>query len=215
MAVTGEQGYSSQGKTAVKRVFEPFNQGDYPLALVGQSVEISKGQDSGVPYVKASFVARGTALAEGQKDRRVFHSFFLSIDPSPKGNVAIESADQMLGLARSLGQELEFTGDDIINVTGTTKAGEEYETRLIDPRVAKEWLMQQDGLEVMGHVKVRRGQMDKKTNKKYDDKNEIAYFIESDTAVATPVEEEEPLPTSIRKAANGKANGAKNGKAKR
>jgi hypothetical protein len=214
MAVTGEQGYSSQGKAAVKRIFEPFNQGDYPLALVGQSVEISKGQDSGVPYVKASFVARGTAMEEGQKDRRVFHSFLLSIDPSPKGNVAIESAEQMLGLARALGQELEFTGDDIINVTGTNKNGEEYETRVIDPRVAKEWLMTQDGIEVMGHVKIRRGQMNKQTNTKYDDKNEIAYFIESDTQQA-PVVEEEEAPTPIRKTANGKANGAKNGKAKR
>lgn len=181
MPVRGESGYSSQGKTAVRMSFEPINAGDYELALVGQSVETRVPDTSGVPYINCSFVARGTALQEGQKDRRVFKKFWLGIEPSPNtGAAPVDSADQLLGYARALGEELNFAGDDTTTVTAKNDKGETRQVRILRPKAVKAWLQEHDNTVVQARVKVRRGRKDKRTGQMYDDQNEIDYFIEAD-----------------------------------
>lgn len=210
---TGELGYSSQGRTPVKVSFEPINAGDYPLTLVGKSIEIkSKAEPGSLPYVNVSFIAGGTALSEGGKDRRVFHKLWLSLEPSPKtGTPPVDGANQILGLAKALGTELNFEGDDIMRKDKLQDDGETMKkVSILNPQSVVEWLQGFDGAEVRGHIKIRRAS-EKDKAKGYSDQNEIAYFMEEG---ATDVQDTEDEEVPRKNGKNGTNGHSKNGKRK-
>lgn len=187
MAATGEVGYSSQGRTPVKMSYDPIPQGDYNLTLMGKSVEIKGKPEPGkLPYVNLSFTAGGTAKTEGGKDARVFHKLFLNLEPSPKtGTPIVDQANQILGLAKAFGVDLNFGADALLRKDKANDDGSMQKVTILDPRKVVEWLQGFDGVTVRAHVKIRKG------NKEYpNDQNDIAYFIEADTVEASDSDEE-------------------------
>ena len=187
MAVTGEVGYSSAGRTPVRMSYEPVAPGDYNLTLLGKSVEIKGKPEPGkLPYVNLAFTAAGTGGEHG-KDKRVYHKLFLNLEPSPKtGTPIVDQANQILGLAKALGVELSFGADAILKKDRALDDGSMQRVSILDPRKVVEWLQGFDGVTVKAHVKVRKG------NKEYpNDQNEIAYFHEADGPREEEDEDEE------------------------
>lgn len=177
MAVTGELGYSSQGRTPVRMTYDPVPQGDYNLTIMGKSLEVKGKPEPGkLPYVNVSFTAEGTAKKDGGKDARIFHKLFLNLEPSPKtGTPIVDQANQILGLAKALGVDLAFGRDAILRKDRALDDGSMQKVNILDPRKVIEWLEGFDGVTVRAHVKVRKG-----TKEYPNDQNEIAYFIEAD-----------------------------------
>lgn len=209
---TGEVGYSSQGRTPIKMNFDPFPAGDYDLTLLGGTIEIKGKPEPGkLPYVNLAFEAAGTATTEGGKDKRVYHMLFVNLEPSPKtGTPIVDQANQLLGLAKALGAELEFGSDAILRKDKENDDGDMVKVNILDPRQVVEWLKQFDGAQVRAHVRVKKGTKDYP-----NDKNEIAYFIEAggDETPDEIEEEEEEAPPPTRKNGKNGANGhKKNGK---
>ena len=179
MGVTGEVGYSSQGRIPVRMSFEPFAAGDYRLQVLARSAEIKIAKQSGVPYVTVPFLALGSGK-DGGKDRRVFHNFWLSLEPGKNGTPPVDGADQILGLSKGLGVDLNFGPEAVIKKTKKMDDGDSKTINILDPRAVLEWIQTYDMAEVPAHVKVRKGGKNPDTGEQYNDQNVIAYFIESE-----------------------------------
>lgn len=185
MAVQGERTWSTKGKQVQKFEFKPFPVGEYPLVLDCSKIEIKKKQEPGkFPYINIAFTAQGTALTEGGKDRKVFHRFFVSLKPGKDGNVMPERGNQIMGLAKGFGEELE--GVRILRM----KDENGNDVDVLDPKGIVAWLKARDGQTVMGRVKIQKG------NTEYpNDKNEVDYFMEAEQQAeeeaAAEAEEEE------------------------
>lgn len=178
MSVTGERGYSSEGRVPVKMTFEPVKPGDYELTLVGASLEVKIAQASGMPYVNAAFTMGGTA-ADGGNDRRVYKRFGVSLEPREKtGRPVVDEANELLGFSKATGAELNFGEDAITTKSRRKDDGTVVQEKCLDPAAVKAWLQQFDGSTVRGHVRIKRAsEKDKKAG--YSDQNEISHFIEA------------------------------------
>lgn len=167
-AAAGEKTWSSSGKNPVKFEFEPLPSKDWEGVIRTAKAEIQAGQEPGsLPYVKFGIEAEGSAMKEGGKNRYIFPMLWLSLKPGKDGNVSPERANNIVGLARALGEETpEFPV-----ITKTNKTGETEE--LLDPRAVLEWIKSKDGMTVKFHSKIET----------YKDKRNavVDYFIPSES----------------------------------
>lgn len=157
--VAGEKMWSSKGRETKKAGFEPAPAGTYRGKILGSYAEIAKKNEPGsVPYVKARIEFK----YEDQK-KMLFPMFFLSTKPGKNGIASPEYANGILGLARGLGQEVNFplrahqTGD-----------GENIE--ILNPQKVVDFLKANDGSEITFELKVRK-------QKDRDPQNEIVMFV--------------------------------------
>jgi hypothetical protein len=181
MAV-GEKKFSTKGRDAKRFSSEPFAAGDYEMKVLGDTAEVRKKQQEGdVPtfsYVTCAFEALGTGQ-DGGRNRRIYHNFFLRLNPGKDGSVITDRADQLVGFARALGEDADVgvvrqNGEDVISAQSLVK-----------------WLKANDGAVLNAHIKVARGRKDKTSGQMYSDRNELDYFIESEGGGTGPDSEEE------------------------
>lgn len=162
---TGEKKFSTSGREVVKFQNTPIAVGDYELKLIADTVKIGKRPEPGkFPYVQIAFEALDTAAEEGQKNRRVYHMFFLSTKPAKNGMIMVDRADQVVGFCKGLGEEAAFP---MVPMLGEDKR--EYD--VIHPKAIEKFLKERDGVIVKAHIKIRK-------DKEYGDKNVIDYFEE-------------------------------------
>lgn len=187
--VKGEKRFSTQGREARKFTSKPFEEGDYTLKILGETFEVRKPEQKvdkdgkklpTLPYINGAFEVLGTN-EEGGRNRRVYHSFFLSQKPSDKdGSVMSDRADQIVGFARGLGEEIE--GVSVIRVDGVDCIG---------PQALLKWIKAHDGATLDAHIKVSRERTDKTTGKTYAARNEVEFFIEAGEGAGGPDSDEE------------------------
>ena len=178
----GEKTFSTLGREVRRYTSEPFPAGDYQLKILGDTFEIRKAETkvdkdgNEVPtfsYINGAFEVLGTG-EDGKRNRRVYHNFFLRQKPGKDGSVMSDRADQIVGLARGLGVEIE-------GISMVQQNGED----IIGPKSLLKWLQSQDGAVVDAHIKVARGRKDAQGNM-YQDRNEIEYFIEKEGGSSGP-----------------------------
>jgi hypothetical protein len=162
----GEQSFKAGGDKAKKRTFDPFEAGDRDLKVMAETVEIKKADPSKknpkpVSYINCAFEALGTALEEGGKNRRVYHRFFTKMEPGKDGIVTPETVDQINGLLRALGREVDLP---IVEEAGQ---------KVVSPLAIKKFLQSIDGEVVKARVGIQKG-----TAEYPDPKNVIKEFYE-------------------------------------
>lgn len=184
----GEKTFNVTDTEKVKRSFEPFAAGDYPCKLLGQTIEVKKGQGSGLPYLNLAFEVIGSG-GDGQKDRRVYHMLFCSLKKNDDGKMMVQNADQLKGLVDAL-----KVGDEAKNLkTLTVKDTKGNEVECLAPIALKKWLQAHDGEIVQAHIRIRPARKDPNTGQEYSAQNVIDYFEEAEAGAGESAggEEEE------------------------
>jgi predicted RNase H-like HicB family nuclease len=171
MAIKGERKWSSQGKETKKFEFTKVPAGDHEAKLDASGAAVAKaevGKDGKAkfPYVKVRFEAMDTATTEGGKNGLLFHNLFCSLRPDKNGGLMPQRADQIVGLARALGEEYDGNVLEMKDEKGDI-------VEVLDPNEMVQWLKDHDGALLNLHVKMQKG-----TPEWPDEKSVISYFIE-------------------------------------
>lgn len=173
---TGEKTFSSEGRQVHVFKSTPFKQGDYDMKLMNDAETRTKPGEGNLPYINVSFEAQGTAEKEGQKNRRVFHRFFLDTTPSSKDGVAmVDRGNGIVAFAAAASQPLSVS-----LVARKKGVGEDaQEVDILGPKGTVAYLKALEGTIVRAHVKVVAGtEADpERGTQGYPAKNEVAYFI--------------------------------------
>lgn len=200
----GDINFSTRGQEVSKFDRSPPKVGDYDFILHtdGAKIQKSDGPDK-LPYIGNVYAELlGTAPKEGQGNKRVYVSMFLSLKPGKDGVVAPNRQSGLTALARSLGEDAEVSGstvtvakterDDAGNVT---VLDETEDVAILSPSSVVEQLKAWDGKTGKLRVKHRKGRDDEK-------QAEVDYFIESDTQTSDAfAESEAPAPKAPAKSA--------------
>lgn len=167
---TGERTFSTAGRSVKAKVFPVLPAGNYTGPL-GADSEIGKAEKwDGVPYVKMSIGANGTAASEGGKDQRVFHMLFLSLVPGKDGEINTDRPDGITALAQALGTQVE--GVEILEREVTDpETGATKKLEYLNPKQVQEWLKSFAGVEVNYRTKIEKG------TGGYSDKSKISKFL--------------------------------------
>lgn len=143
---------------------------------------IAVGEESRLPYIKASFELLNSATKEGGKNRWIYHNFFLDITPSKKDQKAmVDRQGGVTDFSKAVATELNLEGDDVImdkerpvKDSNGKPTGEFEPCQVLNPQVVLQWFKQFDGSVIKLRSKIRKG-----TNG-YADQGEVDYFIEAD-----------------------------------
>ncbi len=146
---TGEKRFNSGEREVSKSDFTPVPPGTWTGKLVGSKAEIRKKKDepSAVPYISVPFEVIGSALKEGQKNRMVYHRFFLSTTPNEGGRVMVDNQEQIVAFGKASGLALDA---GIMEVTDPK--GKEIE--ILNPNDVLTYLKENDGQLVQLHTKL-------------------------------------------------------------
>lgn len=169
MTVKGETTFTTEGrKTAGGFNNEPFAVGDYQLKIMGNKAEVRcKTEPGSIPYVNVPFAAIGTG-GEGGRDRWVYHMLSLNLSVGKNGQIQVDRADQLTGLAAAMGTTANLPTRTIQAKDKTS--GDMREIQILDGQALVTWLRENDGVVVNGHVRIEKG------TGGYSDKNKIARF---------------------------------------
>lgn len=159
----GESTWSSKGVKTVKFNSTPLAPGEYDLRIDPTWAQACATGEGKVPYLKGSFTALNTATSEGGKDRKVFHNIFIELTPDKNGVPMATRGNNILGLARALGLELE-------DAPTVTLSGKE----LLAPAYCKQFVLNNEGSVVKAKIKIEKG-----TNG-FEDQNRIVFFVEAE-----------------------------------
>lgn len=187
----GEIKWSSKGKDVARFDKTPVDEGDYDLKFRGKKVKVKMPTEPGkLPYVQCPLEVLNSGT-NGGPNKYCFHNFFLHLKPSPKDGMAmVERQGQILELARTVGQEVEFTGREMpyqkYDKNGDA-VGAIEKMPVADPATVAQWIKSLDGAVVRGHVIIQRA------TKGYAASNKLDYFIPSDEAAEVPVDEDEEI----------------------
>lgn len=122
----GEARFSSEGRDVVRFDNTPIPRNVYDLPLEKEGLEVKKSEEKGpdaIPYVNCRFRAQGTAPKEGQKDRLVFHKFFLSLKEGSDGVIMPMRGGGIVEFCRAHGDEADFS---VKTITKEDKSTEDY-----------------------------------------------------------------------------------------
>jgi hypothetical protein len=174
--LTGEKRFSTDDHQPVRFERTPIPQGDYTGRLVMAKAAVGKKPEPGKqPYVKSvMFEVLDTANTEGGKNRTIYHTLFTSLKSYKNGFKLVKKADQIVGLAKALGQTYEATKF----VTITDEDGSTFDC--LDPNELKSWLDQYDGAVVRFHISHEA--TGKVVNGQKEMQHRIEYFVESENA---------------------------------
>jgi hypothetical protein len=181
MAV-GQRTFESRDVVVKKFSSEPFPAGEYDLKLETEAASVGKKDEPGkFPYVNIRWRALGTASQEGGKDRLLFHMLFTSLKPMKNGGLMVENANQIVAMARAMGQEIGDAGIGLKSQKDENGQMQDY----LDPQAVLQWVKNNDGVVVKAKVKVTK-------SKEYGDKNEIDFFEPAEAAASEEESYEEP-----------------------
>lgn len=165
MSTTGERTFSTTGRTVVAPKTTLIPPGNYTLK-VGSDASIGQSDKPGsVPYINLSFEVDGTATAEGGKNRRVFHRFFIGLKEGRDGVVNMDRENGLVAFALALNTQLE--GVEIISRTEEDGSTTDY----LNPRQLVEWIKGFSGQELKGRIKTEKG------TGGYSDKSVVGKFL--------------------------------------
>lgn len=190
----GEARYSSAGKQVHRFDNTPIPVGDYQLLLVEEGLSIKRSVEKGpdaIPYVNTWLRALDTAPKEGQKDRLVFHKYFLSMKPGSDGIIMPERGGGIVEFCRSHGEEADF---QILTLVKSDKTTEDY----FDPEEVMEYLKTKLDDPRQAHV-IIEAQKDHEGNavKGHPGNNKVAYWeLDAEGVTGQP----EPAPSAPRTA---------------
>lgn len=167
---TGERTFSTTDRNIVAPKFPQVPAGNHTGDLGGDATVAKSDRWDAVPYVKSSFTADGTAQAEGGKDLRVFHMFFLGLVPGGDGVANVDRPDGITAAAKAMGTAME--GVEIITrEVENPETGEKKTLEYLNPKQVVEFLNNMKGTKVSYRVKIEAG------TKGYEDKAKIAKFL--------------------------------------
>lgn len=204
---TGDINFSTRGQEVSKFDRSPPKVSDYEYVLhtAGAKIQKSDGPDK-LPYIGNLYAELlGTAPKEGQPNKRVYCSIFLSLKPGKDGVVAPNRQSGLTALARSLGEEAEVSGSTITvnkveyDADGNKTISDDTEdVAILSPSGVLELLKSWDGKSGKLRTKMRKGRDGEAPQ------GEVDYFIESDSPSSAGFEDE-PAPEPVKKAAPAKA----------
>ena len=174
MSARGEKVFNPAERKVTRFTFEPVENKDWEATLVSKKVSIAKGQDpqKPVPYIKGiQFKLTGSAKEEGQKDRSIFHKFFLGSSPKNAGGTAnIDKGGGFVEFCKAVGrspQGMRF--EDYTSPDGSvTQEG-------LNATDVKKFLEELDGTVLNLRTKTEPNFFDKTKQESVVD-----YFIEAD-----------------------------------
>lgn len=188
----GEMSWNAGSVQVKKFNFDPLPNGEYDMKLDGRTLEIRKKQEPGsFPRVASRFTAVGTGK-DGQKDRIVFHDFYVRTEPNEKGTVLVAMSGQLVDFIKALGLDPDDVDLPLIDVNGE---------KCIDAVALKKWLENRDGEVVKARVRTEKDQNG-------EPRNRIGAFIEAEGAAGASDEDEDEgdddEPAFAKKGKNGK-----------
>lgn len=182
----GEQRFSGSGREVQHFNFNPIPEDDYGLLLQEDGLMVKKSEEKGpdaIPYINCRFAAQGTAAKEGQKDRVVFHMFFLSLKPGSDGVVMPDRGGQLVEFYRARGVELDAP---ILSKTLEDGSTVDY----LDPEPILEQLKEWTDTVTDAHVVIEKdrdqkdasGKVVRKANPNDPGRNKIQKFLVGEAA---------------------------------
>lgn len=205
----GEARYQSAGKSVHRFDNKPIPVNDYQLQLLGEKegLEVKKSEEKGpdaIPYINCRFRALGTAAKEGQKDRIVFHKFFLSLKPGTDAVIMPERGGGIVEFCRAGGEEADFA-------TLTLQKSDGEEESYMDPEEVLEYLKGKVDRVFPAHVIIEAAKdRDGKKQVGHPGNNKIAHWNLDESQLTGETEEKEPAKpaakaaTPLKKAAGKK-----------
>lgn len=185
----GEARYNSEGKQVQRFDNTPIPRDDYQLNLIEEGLGVKKSDEKGpnaIPYINVRFRALGTAAKEGQKDRLVFHKFFLSMKPGTDGIIMPERGGGIVEFCRANGEEADFAIRTLEKSDGST---EDY----MDPEEVKAYLDGKVDSTFPAHVIIEPAKdRDNKPIPKHPGNNKIAHWNLDESQVTGEAEPEKP-----------------------
>lgn len=183
MAARGEKVYNPNDHKVTRFEFKPVENKDWEATLVTKSIKIQKPQDpqNPVPFITGiQFRLSGSAAAEGQKDRSVFHKFFLRTQPKKDGGTAaVNMGGGLTEFLKAVGRSPNLPVIDYTSPDGAdTSEG-------IDAKVLLNLLKELDGTVLNLRTKTEPNFKDKTKQESVVD-----YFIEADAPANDDDEDE-------------------------
>ena len=176
----GEKRFSTRGREARKFDSTPPPPGEYDMKLRGSEAKVGKKNEPGsFPYVSLPIELLGTGQ-DGGKNRVIFHMFFCSLKPGKDGSLMAERADQLVGLSKAAGTDIDVG-------TLTLRDADGNPQDCLNPADLVKWLKENDGITIRGKTRIQAG--DEKRG--YGPKGVVSYFIESEDRDADADEEDE------------------------
>jgi hypothetical protein len=173
MAAKGEKVYSPNDNKVQRFKFEPVEVKDWEATLVTKSIKIAKPSDPAnpMPYITGlQFKLSGSAAVEGQKDRSVFHRFFLHTQPKKNGGTAaVNMAGGLTEFFKAVGRNPR------LGVTTYTSPDGSVEVDGIDAQALLSLLKEMDGT-----ILSLRTKTEPKWNSKTELESVVDYFNEAD-----------------------------------
>ena len=172
-AATGEKQWTSAGKTPQKFQFTPAPPKDWEAVILGANFEIAVANKPGaIPYIKGRLELLNSSETEGGKNKLLFPTFFLSLKPGKDGITSPDRASGVLGVARALGEQVDFPISERQDEDGQT-------IEMLDPRSVLQWFKDHTGMTIKLHSRVSpvKGADGKPTGEK---RAEVDYYIEAE-----------------------------------
>jgi hypothetical protein len=175
----GEKTWSSRGQKVVRYNFTPVPSQDWTAKILGETVEVKKKNEPGkFPYVNVALECLDSAMEEGQKNRRIYHRFFLKLTPGKDGVAAPNRNGGLVEFAHAMGEEFDFEPQ-------TQKDEHGVAHKLLNPKQVAAWLKNMDGLTVRLHSKIKK-------SKDYDPQAEVDMFHAPEDGVQQGPDDDAP-----------------------
>lgn len=182
MAAKGEKTFSIGSQQVKRFVNEPVPNKEWRFVLDAKGANIRKPQDESKPVAYVGGIKLrliGSAREEGQKDRSIFHSLYLSLKPGKDGVLNPNRGGGLTELCKAMGQaNAEFPETEY-----TTADGETVEPGL-DAKAVLNWVKELDGMEGGCRTKTKK-------NLKGEDESVVDYFIEAEQDSSSSDEDED------------------------
>lgn len=166
----GERQFSIADQQVKRFSNEPIPNKEWRFILDTKGVTIKKPKDEtkAVPYISGIRLrALGSAKEEGQKDRLVFHSLFISLVPGKDGVLMMNRGGGLVEFCKALGRaDKNFSERDYQTSEGEVQAG-------LDAKEILDFVKSVDGMELGGRTKTEK-------NPKGEMESKVDYFIEAE-----------------------------------
>jgi len=178
MSAVGEKQWSSNGKTPTRFQFSLLPAKDWEAIILGNNFEIAVANKPGaIPYIKGRMEILNSSETEGGKNKLLFPTYFLSLKPGKDGVTSPDRASGVLGVARALGEQVDFPIVERQDENGAT-------IEMLDPMAVLQWFKDHAGMTIKLHsktspVKNADGTVKKDAMGNTEKRAEVDYYIES------------------------------------
>jgi hypothetical protein len=201
----GQRTFSSADRTVKQANFTPPIPADYDALMRFNDWKISVAEGVGkLPRVNGPIELLDTAANENAKNKTVYHDFFLDLSESPKDGVAmVDRGGGIVQFCQCNGLRLEGVGIEtkqkMLKDSAGQETGELTEADILNPQEVLAFLKEHDGMVVRLRTKIETSMGGKYAGEKI---GKVAYFIETEQAVAAQDDEPTDEPSDEAEAAS-------------